>query len=174
MPALQPGDPVPDVIFSLADGQSVRLADLLEQCVVVLFFYPKNGTAICTKEACAFRDAYQAFVDLGATVVGVSGDSAESHDRFAAEHRLPFPLVSDKDGALRRAFGASTAIGLVPGRVTFVIDRQGRIAHAFRGLFASDRHVAEALEKVRELAAGLSAISRRHSVEKGRSLRRDQ
>lgn len=155
MPALQPNASAPDVSLTLPDGKTVPLADLWRDNIVVLFFYPKDGTSVCTKEACAFRDSYQAFVDAGATVVGVSGDSAASHEAFAAQHRLPFPLVVDADGSLRKAFGVSKVLGLVPGRVTLVIDRQGRIVKSFSGLFASDKHVEEALAAVSSLRAGL-------------------
>lgn len=146
------GDAAPDVTLTLHDGQSVALADLVRDHVVVLFFYPKDNTAICTKEACSFRDAYEDFVAAGATVVGVSGDSAESHEQFAAKHRLPFLLATDADGSVRRAFRVPKTLGLLPGRVTYVIDREGIVQRVFSGQFAADRHVREALEAVRKLA----------------------
>jgi hypothetical protein len=93
--------------------------------VVVLFFYPKDGSAICTKEACAFRDAYGQFAEAGAVVIGVSGDSAERHSAFAARLNLPFYLVSDADGSIRKAFGVPKTLGLLSGRVTYVIDKEG-------------------------------------------------
>ncbi len=148
---MEQGDSAPDVHFSLCDGATIALADLRRERPVVLFFYPKDNSLVCTKEACAFRDAYEDFVAAGATVVGVSGDSAESHQQFAQQHRLPFLLATDVDGALRRAFGVSKTLGLVPGRVTFVIDREGVVRHVFRGQFAADRHVREALDAVRAL-----------------------
>jgi peroxiredoxin Q/BCP len=142
----------PEINLKLQTGESVRLAALWREKPVVLFFYPKDGTRVCTKEACAFRDAYEDFVAAGATVIGVSGDSAESHQEFAARHRLPFVLATDADGAVRRAFNAPKTLGLFPGRVTYVIDRQGVIRHMFSGQFAADRHVREALDAVRALA----------------------
>lgn len=138
--------------MTLHDGQSLRLDELVRDHVVVLFFYPKDNTAICTKEACSFRDAYEDFVAAGATVVGISGDSAASHEQFASQHRLPFLLATDADGALRRAFGVPKTLGLLPGRVTYVIDRTGIVRHMFSGQFAADRHVREALDAVRKLA----------------------
>lgn len=146
------GDVAPAVTLTLHDGQSVALSDLVREQAVVLFFYPKDNTAICTKEACSFRDAYEDFVAAGATVVGVSGDSVASHEQFAAQHRLPFLLATDADGSLRRAFGVPKTLGLLPGRVTYVIDRAGIVRHVFSGQFAADRHVREALEAVRKLA----------------------
>jgi peroxiredoxin Q/BCP len=146
-----PGNPVPRVTVILHDGATVTLAELHRDHPVVLFFYPKDNTAVCTKEACAFRDAYEDFVAAGATVVGVSGDSAESHQAFAKQHRLPFLLATDADGAVRKAFGVPKTLGILPGRVTYVIDRTGVVRHVFSGQFAADRHVREALDAVRKL-----------------------
>ena len=84
--------------------------------------HPKDGSAICTKEACEFRDAYDQFAEAGAVVIGVSGDSAECHSAFAARHNLPFYLVSDADGSIRKAVGVPKTLELLPGRVTYVID----------------------------------------------------
>jgi len=151
MSTIHLGDHVPKVELSLHIGETIPLADLWRDRVVVLFFYPKDGTAICTKEACAFRDSYEQFVDAGATVVGVSGDSAESHRRFAGEHRLPFLLATDADGSLRQAFGVPKTFGLLPGRVTYVIDRQGIVRSVFSVQFAAERHVREAMKVVTQL-----------------------
>lgn len=151
MPPLNVGDAAPDDVVHLHTGETVPLADLYRDHVVVLFFYPKDGTAICTKEACAFRDSYEQFTDAGATVVGVSSDSAESHQRFADQHRLPFLLATDPDGALRKAFGVPKTLGLLPGRVTYVIDRQGIIRADFSAQFAAHRHVQAALDAISSL-----------------------
>jgi peroxiredoxin Q/BCP len=151
MTAIRVGDRAPEITFATHSGEEVSLADYRGRQAVVVFFYPRDGTPVCTKEACSFRDAYEQFLALGAAVIGVSGDSADRHQAFAASHRLPFPLVSDKDGAVRRAFGVRKTMGLVPGRVTYVIDKQGVVRHVFSSLFAADRHVQEALEIVRGL-----------------------
>jgi peroxiredoxin Q/BCP len=151
MASISVSDHVPHVALHLHDGQSVPLGDLYRSHPVVLFFYPKDGTAICTKEACAFRDAYQDFVDAGATVVGVSSDSADSHQAFADQHRLPYLLATDRGGALRHAFGVPKTLGFLPGRVTYVIDRQGIVRHMFSAQLSADRHVREALAAVRQL-----------------------
>ncbi len=152
MPALNIGDRAPDVILHLHAGDPVSLADLYRDRVVVLFFYPKDNTAICTREVCAFRDSYEKFVEAGATVVGVSSDSAESHQRFAETHRLPFLLATDTDGALRKAFNVPKTLGFLPGRTTYVIDRQGVIRHVFSAQFAADRHVQAALKAIESLS----------------------
>jgi peroxiredoxin Q/BCP len=146
MPRLQPGERAPDFTATAQDGSAVRLADFVGQRGLVLFFYPKDGTPVCTKEACAFRDAYERFVEAGVEVVGVSGDSPEKHRAFAEKHRLSFPLVSDADGSLRKAFGVPKTLGLIPGRVTYVIDKEGVVRLSFSALFASDEHVRQALQ----------------------------
>jgi thioredoxin-dependent peroxiredoxin len=149
---MNPGDPAPNVTLHFHTGESVSLADLYRDRAVVLFFYPKDNTAICTREACAFRDSYEKFTDAGATVVGVSSDSAESHERFADKHRLPLLLATDADGSLRRAFGVPKTLGFLPGRTTYVIDRQGVICHVFSAQFAADAHVQAALKAIHSLA----------------------
>jgi len=149
---IKTGDPAPDVTAIAQDGQRISLADFRGRQPVVLFFYPKDGTAICTKEACAFRDAFEDFVAAGAAVIGVSSDTEDQHRDFASAHRLPFHLLSDYDGALRQAFGVPKTLGIMPGRVTYVIDREGIVRHIFNSQFAAGRHVAEALMIVRGLA----------------------
>jgi peroxiredoxin Q/BCP len=152
MVAIAVGDAAPDFTLPSQTGAQVSLADYRGRQTVVLFFYPKDGTAVCTKEACSFRDAYEDFVQAGAAVIGVSSDSTESHQTFASGHRLPFVLLSDAEGSLRRAFGVPKTLGLLPGRVTYVIDKQGVVRNVFSSQFSADRHVAEALAVVRRLA----------------------
>lgn len=151
MSELDVGDPAPDIAMSTHNGDTISLATFQGKQPVVVFFYPKDGTTICTKEACSFRDAYEDFTAEGAAVIGVSGDTASSHQTFASEHRLPFLLVSDTDGSVRRAFGVPKAMGLLPGRVTYVIDKVGIIRHRFISQLSADRHVTEALQVVRGL-----------------------
>jgi len=153
MASVQVGDHAPGFTLTSQSGQRVSLAEFRGgKSAVVLFFYPKDGTPVCTKEACSFRDAYEDFVQAGAVVIGVSADSWENHRAFASGHRLPFILLSDADGALRKAFGVPKTLGIMPGRVTYVIDKEGIVRHVFNSQFAADRHVAEALAVVRQLA----------------------
>jgi peroxiredoxin Q/BCP len=152
MPAIEVGQPAPRFEAVAANGEKVRLADYLGQRSVVLFFYPMDGTPTCTREACAFRDSYEDFVEAGAVVIGVSGDSDARHQRFAESNRLPFVLVSDRDGMLRNAFGVSNTLGLIPKRVTFVIDSEGVVRMAFSAVWIADEHVERALEVVRSLS----------------------
>jgi peroxiredoxin Q/BCP len=110
----------------------------------VLFFYPKDNTPVCTAEACSFRDAYSDISGLNAEVIGISSDSAGSHQKFAEKHNLPFPLASDPDGTLRRAFGVPRTLGLFPGRTTYVIDKSGVVRLVFSAALSAEKHVAEA------------------------------
>ncbi|MFO7956069.1 MAG: peroxiredoxin [Candidatus Brocadiia bacterium] len=144
------GDPVPNVSLLDSQGETVRLRDLLGDRNVVLFFYPKDGTLFCTREACGFRDAYEEFAGLDADVIGVSSDAPESHRAFAGKHGLPFTLLSDPDGAARRQFGTGRTLGVVPGRVTYVIDREGIIRDVISSQFRPGKHVEEALRALRE------------------------
>lgn len=147
--AIGVGDKAPPFRAPLPDGTIFDLADRLGRSAVVLFFYPKDDTPICTAEACAFRDAYEEFTAAGAEVVGVSGDTAASHAAFARRHRLPFPIVSDVDGDVRRLWGVPRTLGLLPGRVTYVIDRDGIVRLVFNSAFSSTGHVRRALEALR-------------------------
>jgi peroxiredoxin Q/BCP len=151
MPPIAIGDPAPPFTALAHTGQQVSLADYLGKQVVVLYFYPRDGTSLCTAQACRFRDAYTDFVAAGAVVIGVSVNSLDSHKRFAAERRLPFLLVSDEDGDLQAAFGVPRLLGFLPGRTTYVIDKQGVVRHIFTSHFSADRHIEEALRAVREL-----------------------
>jgi peroxiredoxin Q/BCP len=145
------GQPAPDFALPDASGREIRLSDLWARGPVVLYFYPKDNTRGCTAEACAFRDAYEVFRDAGAEVVGVSTDSAASHEKFAAQHELPFVLLSDAGGVVSKRYGATALFGLMSGRVTFVIDRSGTVRHVFNSMFNATRHVDEALTVLRGL-----------------------
>jgi peroxiredoxin Q/BCP len=146
---IRPGERAPDFTLPDAEGKPVRLADFSGR-PVVLYFYPKDDTPGCTKEACTFRDQYEDFRDAGAAVVGVSSDSSETHRKFAAKHRLPFTLLSDAAGKARKAYGVPATLGLLPGRVTFVIDADGVVRHVFNSQLDATRHVREALAALAE------------------------
>lgn len=145
------GDPAPDFELPSQSGEPVRLSDYHGKRVVVLYFYPKDNTPGCTAEACAFRDSHEVFTDAGAEVIGVSADSVSSHEEFSSRHRLPFVLVSDPGGQLRRTYGVRKNMGVLPGRVTYVIDREGIIRHVFSSMTNIDGHVSDALRVVQEL-----------------------
>ena len=147
------GDKAPDFTLPSQSGEQVRLQDRLGQGVVVLYFYPKDETSGCTREACAFRDSHEVFTDAGAEVIGVSSDSVDKHAAFATHHKLPFTLLSDKGGKVRKAYEVPATLGFIPGRVTYVIDRDGTVRHVFNSMTNIDRHVKDALEVVRRLQA---------------------
>jgi peroxiredoxin Q/BCP len=140
----------PDFTLPKQDGSSVSLKELLAKGAVVLYFYPKDDTPGCTVEACSFRDAYEDFKDAGAEVVGISSDSAGSHRAFADKHRLPFTLVSDAGGKVRKLYGVPSTLGLLPGRVTYVIDAGGVVRHVFNSQLNVGKHVTEALEVLKK------------------------
>ncbi len=149
---LNVGDAAPDFTLVSQTGESVSLRNLVGRREIVLYFYPKDYTSGCTAEACAFRDTYEVFKEQGAEVVGVSSDSTDSHKGFASKHNLPFILLSDESGKVRRLYGASSTFGL-PGRVTYIIDRAGIIRHVFSSQFSPKKHIEEALstlEKIQE------------------------
>jgi peroxiredoxin Q/BCP len=147
------GQTAPDFTLPAADGTPTNLAALCEQRTVVLYFYPKDETAGCTVEACAFRDSYEDFVAAGAQVVGVSRDDQTSHQSFARGHRLPFILLSDLKGEVHDRYGIGKRMYVLPDRVTFVIDRGRVIRHEFSSMVNMRAHVTEALAVVRRLQA---------------------
>ena len=147
---VQVGEAAPD--FSLPDqsGALVSLGTYLGKKDIVLYFYPKDNTPGCTAEACAFRDSYEVFKDAGAEVIGISSDTVESHQQFANKQRLPFILLSDEGGAVRKRYGVPTTFGL-PGRVTYIIDSKGIVRHIYSSQIKFEKHVDEALQTLRAI-----------------------
>jgi len=140
------GDRAPDFTLPDQQGKPVRLRELTETQNVALYFYPKDATPGCTAEARAFRDAYDAFAAADTEVIGVSSDSVKSHKRFAAQQGLPFRLLSDRDGTVRKLYGVERTLGVVPGRVTYVIGRGGVVRHIYSSQLRATRHPREALQ----------------------------
>lgn len=141
-----------DFVLPSQLGEMVRLGDFIGKKPVVLFFYPKDDTPGCTKQACAFRDDFEEFRKLDAEVFGISSDSVESHKSFAAKHDLPFTLLSDVGGRVRRLYGVPNTFGLFPGRVTYVVDEEGVVRHVFSSQVEAVRHVEEALKALHNLS----------------------
>jgi thioredoxin-dependent peroxiredoxin len=148
---MRPGDQAPEFTSTTHEGTAVSLSALRGRWVV-LYFYPADDTPGCTAEACSFRDAYEDFTDAGAVVIGVSGNDAASHARFAGKHRLPFSLLSDGDGSLRKAYGVRKSLGVLPGRVTYVIDPAGVVRSVFSSQLRATAHTSEALAAIRGVA----------------------
>jgi thioredoxin-dependent peroxiredoxin len=147
---VQVGDRAPGFTLLNQSGTEVSLEEYLGKTDIVLYFYPRDHTAVCTEEACAFRDSYEIIKAAGAEVIGVCSDSVESHRQFAEENQLPFILLSDTGGLIRTCYGVPTAFGL-PGRVTYIIDKQGIVRHIFFSQFTSKRHVDVALETLQSI-----------------------
>jgi peroxiredoxin Q/BCP len=141
------GDEAPDIELPGPDGMTK--VSTQRGHWLVLYFYPADNTMGCTAEACSFRDSYEDFTDAGAVVIGVSPDSVESHEGFAAKHRLPFTLLSDEKGEARKAYGVGKSLGLFPGRVTFVIDPDGVVREVFNSQMRAKEHHKRALAAIR-------------------------
>jgi len=147
---LKTGDRAPEI--ALPDERGIiRRSSEIKGKNLVLFFYPKDDTPGCTTEACGFRDNYDLFKIFGAEVWGVSGDDQNSHLKFITKNNLPFPLLCDQENKLRESFGVPKTLGILPGRVTYVIDQDKVIRHIFNNLLNSPAHINEALRVLEEI-----------------------
>jgi peroxiredoxin Q/BCP len=142
------GDIAPDISLPYKNGVPRRLFDILGEKWTVVYFYPRDGTAGCTAQACSFRDAYQDLSDEGATVIGISSDTSNSHSSFAEKYNLPFILLSDKEGKAREEFGVPKSLGLLPGRVTYLIDNKKVVRLVFNSQTRATEHVKKVLEYI--------------------------
>ena len=145
------GDTAPDFTLTNQAGMQVTLHDFLGKGPLVVYFYPKDESSGCTAEACSFRDSYEVFKKAGAEVIGISSDSADSHQSFAQHHRLPFVLLSDAGNRVSKLYGVPATMGIIPGRVTYIIDAQGIVRHIFSSQFSPTKHVNEALRIIAEM-----------------------
>ncbi|MDJ0708219.1 MAG: peroxiredoxin [Leptolyngbyaceae cyanobacterium MO_188.B28] len=145
------GDRAPAFTLPNQSGATVNLADWLGNKPIVLFFYPKDDTPGCTAEACAFRDSYEVFQEAGAEVIGVSADTPTSHQQFANRHQLPYTLLSDQGNQVRKLYGVPATLFVLPGRVTYIIDRQGVVQHIFDSQLEFQAHVQEALNALKQI-----------------------
>jgi peroxiredoxin Q/BCP len=135
------------------DGNTFRLKDIIGKSNIVIYFYPKDDTPGCTKEACSFRDSMKEFENLDARIIGISADSVHSHKSFAEKHDLNFTLLSDKDKKVRKLLQVpGDLFGLLDGRVTFVIDKNGLVQHIFRSQLNAARHIEEAKAALEKLS----------------------
>lgn len=149
--SLKIGDKVPSFILKDQHGNNFNIDSLIGKKALVIFFYPKDFTPGCIKEVCSFRDQYEDFTDLGAEVIGISGDGESSHDKFAKKYELPFTLLSDENKKVRNLFGVkSSLMGLLPGRVTYVIDKSGNVQLIFENQFGAEKHIEESLAILKE------------------------
>ncbi|WP_310554537.1 peroxiredoxin [Flavobacterium sp.] len=149
--ALKVGDIIPNFVSNDGNGNIFDVANYVGKKPLVIYFYPMDNTPGCTAQACSFRDQYQDFTDLGAEVIGISSDSEKSHEKFASKYKLPFILLSDNDKKIRKLFGVSAGLfGLMPGRVTYVADKNGKIVLIFDSMMAT-KHIPKALEAIKKL-----------------------
>jgi peroxiredoxin Q/BCP len=151
MNAINVGDVAPDFSLPALRGGEVKLSDFRGKKNVVLFFYPRDSSPGCTREACSFRDAYQDFVDAGAELIGISSDSLEDHAAFASRFKLQMQLLTDAGGKVRAQYGIKRTLGLIDGRETFIIDKEGVVRHVFRSQVRVHKHVAESLAVLQSL-----------------------
>lgn len=148
---LKVGDFVPNFTAITHQGEFFDSKDVVTKKPVVIYFYPKDHTPGCTAQACSFRDQYEDFTDLGAEVIGISSDAIDTHDGFVKKHRLPFILLSDSDKKIRKLFGVPSGLfGLIPGRVTYVANQEGKIILIFDNSLAATRHIPKALEAIKK------------------------
>ncbi|MFM7388872.1 MAG: peroxiredoxin [Bacteroidota bacterium] len=146
------GEKIPEFTLQNQDGEPVNIRDIIGKKTVVLYFYPKDDTPGCTKEACSFRDQYTVFQDLGCEVIGISSDAPKAHKEFAIKYKLPFPLLADEKKEVRTLFGVPKSfLGLLPGRVTYIIDTEGIVRGIFNSQINATQHIDEALKVVRGL-----------------------
>lgn len=148
---VQLGELAPDFTLTSHLGERVTLSDFRGKKFVVLYFYPRDETAVCVAQACAFRDHHALFAEKDAEIIGVSSDTLASHQSFKESHKLPFTLLSDTGAEVRKLYGIRSTFGIFPGRVTYVIDKEGVLRHMYSAQFRPFKHVNEALETVRKL-----------------------
>ncbi|HVN58143.1 MAG TPA: peroxiredoxin [Bacteroidales bacterium] len=152
MKEIKKGDKIPSFTLPDQNGNDFDLSEITGRKKMVIFFYPKDDSPGCTREACYFRDLYEVFNEAGAVIIGISGQSVSSHKKFAEKHRLSYTLLSDRGNRIRKLFGVPTNLfGLLPGRVTYIIDSEGRVVHSFNSQTQTERHVDESLRILKEL-----------------------
>ena len=145
------GDVIPHFTALDTYGKKFDTNKYIGKKPLVIYFYPKNNTPGCTAQACGFRDQYQDFTALGAEVIGISTDTVDSHDTFVKRYKLPFVLLSDTDKKLRKLFGVPSGLmGMLPGRVTYVIDKEGKVVLIFDNGINATKHISVALEAIKK------------------------
>ena len=149
---IEVGSVVPS--FSLKDqnGKDFDIDLVKGKKNLVIYFYPKDDTPGCTKEACSFRDQFDVFSSADALIIGISAQSVKSHLDFARKYRLNFTLLSDADNRVRKLFGVPTDLfGLLPGRVTYIVNKEGKVVFVFNSQLKAEKHIEEALRILKEL-----------------------
>jgi thioredoxin-dependent peroxiredoxin len=131
------------------NGNTFDISEILGKKNIIIYFYPKNETKVCTAQACSFRDNYETFKDHECEVIGISGDNEKSHQSFTKNHSLPFILLSDGDKSIRKLFDVPKVfLGLIPGRYTYIVDKNGVIVEIYHDMLDAESHTKKALETI--------------------------
>jgi len=148
---IQVGSNVP--VFSLKDqnGHEFNINSVKGKMNLVIYFYPKDDSPVCTKEACSFRDQYEVFKKDNAMIIGISGQSVESHLAFAKKHHLNFTLLSDEGNTVRKLFGVPSGLMGIPGRVTYIVNKEGKVVFVFNSQMNGEKHIQEALRILKNI-----------------------
>lgn len=148
---VQVGDTLEAFTLKDQNGNDFNLGEYLGKHPMVIYFYPKDDTPGCTKEACAFRDSFESFTDMGVKVIGISADSVKSHKDFVEKYKLPFTLLADTNNVIRKRFGVpKSMLGLLPGRVTYVINKSGKVVYIFESQLGAEKHISESLKALKQ------------------------
>ena len=151
MNEIKVGSSIPSFTLPDQSGNLFDINSVLGKKNLVIYFYPKDDSPGCTAQACSFQDQFEVFKEADAVIIGISGQSVESHKEFAIKHRLTFTLLSDVGNKLRKQFGVPTnLLGLLPGRVTYVADKTGKVIYIFNSQTQATKHVDEALRILKE------------------------
>jgi len=148
MKKVEVGDVIPAINLKDENGVEVNINTIKKP--LILYFYPKDETPGCIKEACKFRDEFESFVNLGVQVFGISGDAPSSHKKFKEKYHLPFTLLSDTKNEVRKNFGVPNSLLFLPGRVTYVVDKNGIVTYMFNSQFGAEKHIEKALKFLRK------------------------
>ena len=152
MNKVEVGSTIPEFELTDQNGKLFSINSVLGKKNLVIYFYPKDDSPGCTREACSFRDQFEVFTEADAIIIGISGQSVQSHRKFAEKYRLNYILLSDEGNKVRKLFGVPTDfLGLLPGRVTYVADKTGKVIYIFDSQTQAERHVDEALKILKEL-----------------------
>ena len=151
MKKVEVGSTVPQFTLTDQNGNQFSINSVIGKKNLVIYFYPKDDTPGCTKEACAFRDQFEVFNEANAMIIGISGQSVESHKQFAERYHLTFTLLSDEGDEVRNMFGVPASLRVIPGRVTYIADKSGKVVYVFNSQTQATKHVEEALRILKEL-----------------------
>lgn len=152
MKKIEIGNSIPAFTLNDQNGNAFDINEVVGKKNLVIYFYPKDDSPGCTKEACYFRDQFEVFRDVDALIIGISGQSVESHKKFAEKYRLTYTLLSDEGNEVRKLFGVPTNFfGLLPGRVTYIIDKTGKVIYIFDSQVQATQHVDEAIRILKEV-----------------------